>query len=110
MKMKMLASIKIKGISGRYINYLKLGELKRRHQAALRRRNRARETERVRREVDVVELTCVEPGCHPRYHDNYWSMNDDHAAPTTAIWRALVENDEGLRFVDFDGAYRTETR
>lgn len=108
--MKMLASIKIKGISGRYINYLKLGELKRRRQAALRRRNRAREAEAVRREVDAVELTCPEPGCHPRFHDRSWSMNDEYQAPSDAVWRALAEDDEGLRFVDFDGTYRTETR
>lgn len=75
-----------------------------------RRRNRAREVETVRREVNAVELTCEEPGCHPRYHDSYWDMNDDHAAPTAEVWRALVENEQGLRFVNFTGSYRTESR
>lgn len=107
--MKMLADIKIKGISGRYINYLQLGDLKRGRQAALRRRNRAREAEAVRREVAQVELTCVEIGCHPRYHDSYWDMNDDHAAPSAEVWRALVENEHALGSFDFDGTYRTET-
>ena len=92
-----------------YLGLLNVAELKRGRQATLRRRNRAREADALQREVAQVELTCVEPGCHPRYHDNYWDMNDDHAAPSAEVWRALVENDEGLRFVDFDGAYRTET-
>jgi hypothetical protein len=60
--------------------------------------------------VAAVELTCVEPGCHPRFHDHNWDMNDEYQAPSDAVWRALVENDEGLRFVDFTGSYRVETR
>lgn len=93
-----------------YLELLNVAELKRGRQAALRRRNRAREAETVRREVAAVELTCVEPGCHPRFHDRTWDMNDEYQAPSDAVWRALVENDEGLKFVDFDGTYRTETK
>lgn len=78
--------------------------------AELRRRNRAREAAVVRREVDQLELTCIEPGCHPRFHDSYWDMNDDSRAPTTAVWRALIENEEGLRFINFRGTYTVETR
>lgn len=108
--MRMLASAPVKGWSDRYLNLLKIGELKRRSQASLRRRQRAREAAQVRREIDAVELTCVELGCRPEFHDRTWSMNDEYQAPSDAVWRALAENDEGLRFVDFDGAYRTETR
>lgn len=106
----MLASIMIKGTSGRYINYLQLGELKRGRQAALRRRNRAREADRLQRKLaQELELTCPEAGCCPSHHDKTWSMNDEYQAPSDAVRRALAEDDEGLRFVDFDGAYRTET-
>lgn len=93
-----------------YLELLNVAELKRGRQAALRRRNRAREADQLQRELAREELTCPEPGCHPRYHDRTWDMNDDHAAPSAEVWRALAENDEGLRFVDFDGAYRTETK
>lgn len=74
--------------------------------AVLRRRNRSREAEAVRREVSrEIELTCPEIGCHPRFHDRVWDMNDEYTAPSNEVWRALVENDEGLRFIDFDGRY-----
>lgn len=106
----MLAWPNTKRFSRVYLGLLNVQEMKRGRQAALRRRNRAREADRLQRELAQVELTCPEPGCHPRYHDNYWSINDDSQAPSAEVWRALVEDEEGLRFVDFDGAYRTETR
>lgn len=105
----MLAWPNTKRLSRVYLGLIHASETKRRRQAPLRRRNRAREAEELRREVDAVELTCEEPGCHPRYHDHYWDMNDDSQAPTAEVWRALIENDEGLRFVDFEGTYRIET-
>lgn len=76
------------------------------NQGGVRRTVRARERAQLQRELACeVELTCVEPRCHPRFHDRTWSMNDEYQAPSDAVWRALCENDEGLRFVDFDGAY-----
>lgn len=94
----MLASIKIKGISARYINYLKLGELKRGRQAALRRRNRAREGSTLYRDL-AADPDLTTPWCAP-------------SAPNYDIWddEREDENDECLGFVDFDGTYRTETR
>lgn len=70
---------------------------------------RTRATDVVRRELRDVELKCVEPGCHPRFHDRGYDMNDEYQAPSHAVWKALAENDEGLRFIDFAGAYISES-
>lgn len=105
--MKMLAWPNTKRSSRVYLGLLYVQQLKRGRQAALRRRNRAREDDALRRELarDDELLPCPEPGCHPRHHDARWDMNDEYQAPSDAVWRALVENDDGLRFVDFNGTY-----
>ena len=73
----------------------------------MRRLVRAREAEAIRQDVqrEMPDLTCMEIGCHPRFHDRMWAMNDEYSAPSNEVWRALMENDQGLRFVDFDGKY-----
>jgi hypothetical protein len=53
--MKMLASINTKGISRTYMGLLQMGELKRRRQAPLRRRNRARENDALQRELRLTD-------------------------------------------------------
>lgn len=37
------------------------------------------------------------------YYD-HWAHNDENC-PSNEVWRAEVENEQGLRFVDFNGKY-----
>lgn len=41
------------------------------------------------------EMRAVEP----------WDFGDDNAPRSHEVWRADVENDAGMRFVEFDGTY-----
>jgi hypothetical protein len=68
----------------------------------IRRRNRAREDEAVRKQVadDLKTPTWRE--------QRDFQLNDEYRPMDTQTWRALGENDEGLRFVDFDGSYTIE--
>lgn len=73
---------------------------------AVRRRNRARH--QVIAADEVFDATAVPH--FEDFHDQFaasrlYDMNDEYSCPSVQVWRALVENDEGLRFVDFDGTY-----
>jgi hypothetical protein len=75
--------------------------------ATLKRRNRAREAETVRREIGrEIAAERAQTWAERRR----WDMNDEYQAPSIVVWRALSENDEGLRFVDFDGSYTCESK
>ena len=106
--MKMLAwpNGKHVGFNRRLMGYYTLGELKRGRSDALRRRNRAREVEAVRIEIERETVRV-----YHRTHQEIWQdgrpfdMNDEYTAPSNAVWNALAENDDGLRFIDFEGEY-----
>lgn len=38
-----------------------------------------------------------------------FNMNDDYSCPSNEVFQALMENDAGLRFIDFEGTYTTES-
>lgn len=74
--------------------------------APFRRRNRAREVEAVRREIER------EGDAHAVYswrESRSFNMNDEYSAPSHAVWKALAEDDEGYRFIEFDGKYTVES-
>lgn len=74
-----------------------------------RRRNRAREAEAVRKLIDSEGTPShVFDWQEMRYEQRHFDMNDEYTAPSNEVWRALAENDEGLRFVDFEGKYTCE--
>lgn len=60
----------------------------------VRRRNRAREADTMARECRS-EIAAPPP----------WDFGDDNAERSNEVWRADVENDMGLAYVDFDGTY-----
>lgn len=63
------------------------------HQA-FKQRQRARERVQLKREL-FVDMRAVDP----------WDFGDDNALRSNEVWRADVENDAGLRLVEFDGTY-----
>lgn len=80
-----------------YIGLIHMQETKRRRKAPLRRRNRAREDSTLYRDL-AADPDLTTPWCAPSA-SNYDIWDDERED----------EDAEGLRFVDFNGVYRTET-
>jgi hypothetical protein len=95
-KMLSWANGKHVGFNRRLIGYLQIQETKRGRGVVMRRRNRARETEAVRREIGregTAHAVCV---WRENVYENIWETD------------RTSTNDAALGTVDFDGKYTTE--